>query len=70
MDFHPHTLNDFIKLDHNSVDSKIKMCLQMIESIIEIHKSKVIHRDLKPENALIDFTTDRFNPILKLIDFS
>lgn len=70
MDFHPHTLNDFVRLDHNSGDSKITMCLQMIESIIEIHKSKVIHRDLKPENALIDFTTDRFNPILKLIDFS
>lgn len=70
MDFHPHTLDDYIKLEHNTVDLKIKMCLQMIESIIAIHKSYVIHRDLKPENALIDFTTDRFNPTLKLIDFS
>lgn len=70
MDFHPHTLDDFIRYEHNAIDSKIEMCLQMVSSVIDIHRSNVIHRDLKPENVLIDFTTNRFSPLLKLIDFS
>lgn len=70
MDFHPHTLQDYLSSEHNHIDSKIKMCIQTIESIMDIHKKKVIHRDFKPQNALIDYNTDKFNPTLKLIDFS
>ncbi len=70
MDFHPHTLNDYNQQSYNSIDSAVGMCLQFLESIVYLHESHVIHRDLKPENALIDYNGSRFNPLLKLIDFS
>lgn len=63
-------MKDIIYKKYNSIEELLDTCLQMIESVVNLHSSHVIHRDIKPENALIDFNTNRTKPILKLIDFA
>jgi serine/threonine protein kinase len=48
MEFHPHTLKDFIRKPNRSVEETLEVCYQLSEATMQMHQSGVIHRDLKP----------------------
>ncbi|CAD8172380.1 unnamed protein product [Paramecium pentaurelia] len=57
-------LYDYIKQQQNlSFDQKIKILIQITQSIQYLHQNNLIHRDIKPENFIK--VADQF----KLIDF-
>ncbi|CAD8172334.1 unnamed protein product [Paramecium pentaurelia] len=46
-----------------SIQQKQSICLQILQSIVFLHKQKLVHRDIKPENYLF------IDQQVKLIDF-
>ncbi|CAD8116117.1 unnamed protein product [Paramecium primaurelia] len=46
-----------------SIQQKQSICLQILQSIVFLHKQKLVHRDIKPENYLV------IDQQVKLIDF-
>lgn len=69
MDYHPLNLNEFLFYyrDFLTIKDCFSICKQILDILIDLHKSKIVYRDLKPSNFLVDLTKDI---TLKLIDFS
>ena len=64
-DFSGQDIEDFLKQKQLNIREFIKLAIQIVEILGEVHKSKVIHKDIKPANIIINSYTGE----LKLTDF-
>jgi predicted ATPase/signal transduction histidine kinase/CheY-like chemotaxis protein/tRNA A-37 threonylcarbamoyl transferase component Bud32 len=59
------SLEKFIPENGFSIEQFLKIAVQMVKGISEIHRKGITHRDIKPANFLINSTTEE----IKIIDF-
>ena len=60
-------LNRILKKHHLPHDLTLKLFIQLLAGLEEVHRQGIIHRDLKPSNLMIGKAGDEV--ILKLFDF-
>ncbi|MFN8456843.1 MAG: AAA family ATPase [Anaerolineae bacterium] len=59
------SLRDWLDQNPFSVDSFLKIAIQIVRALEDIHRQGVLHGDLKPSNILVNQTAD----IVKITDF-
>lgn len=47
-----YTLKNLIEKNRLDISEKIRICIQLLNGLNELHNLKIYHRDLKPENIL------------------
>ncbi len=62
--FESRNLRDVINKNVLTLDEKIKLVTQLLQSLNFAHQNKIIHRDIKPENILVNIDLH-----LKVADF-
>ena len=57
-------IDEYVRRHHLSVESRLQLFLQVLESVGSAHANLIVHRDIKPSNILV--TKDG---VAKLLDF-
>mgnify|MGYP003692258749 CR=1 FL=1 len=68
MEYIDYTLNEYIyNKPFMTIAEVLKICIQVLESVLILHQYGVVHRDIKPSNFLMKNTESGIK--LKVIDF-